>query len=367
MKGRWLSIHRWVGLKLSILISFVMITGTLAVVSHEIDWLLDPARRVAVSDAPDQLDWDAVFRTARDARPDWTLVRMYAPLDPWHAAEIHGFNRSGEIRRLLIHPSTFELLGERAWFNAQRLFRDAHRRLMIPTRHGIIIVSSLSLLLVLSIISGLFVYKKFWRGFFKMPRTRDSRTLWGDLHRLGGIWSLWFTVLIALTSVFYLVESLGGRAAPFDMPEIAAPQPSAQLSLTELAASAQQQLPDYKITSVALPQFSDEPIAFFGQSEAILVRERANFVRFDSQTGALLGAYNAVNSGAWQRIAEAADPLHFGTFGGIWTKLLYFVFGCILSALSLSGVYIYSIRLRNAAQRQAARSITSAIPAAEVV
>ncbi len=41
MKRVWLDLHRWVGLKLSILLSFVLITGTLATVSHEIDWLLD--------------------------------------------------------------------------------------------------------------------------------------------------------------------------------------------------------------------------------------------------------------------------------------------------------------------------------------
>ncbi len=34
----WLNVHRWFGLKLSILMSFILITGTLATVSHEIDF-----------------------------------------------------------------------------------------------------------------------------------------------------------------------------------------------------------------------------------------------------------------------------------------------------------------------------------------
>ena len=44
-------------------------------------------------------------------------------------------------------------------------------------------------------------------GFFKMPRTdRNLRTLMGDLHRLIGLWSIWFFAIISLTSVYYFFE-----------------------------------------------------------------------------------------------------------------------------------------------------------------
>jgi len=61
-----------------------------------------------------------------------------------------------------------------------------------------------------------------------------------------------------------------------------------------------------------------------------------------------------------QRISEMADPLHFGTFGGFWTKILYFVFGVILSGLSLSGVYVFSARIRNASMKAGARTHSTA-------
>ena len=37
--------------------------------------------------------------------------------------------------------------------------------------------------------------------------------------------------------------------------------------------------------------------------------------------------------------------LHFGTLGGLPTKILWFLFGAILTALSVTGVLIYSQRL----------------------
>ena len=43
----WWLVHQWAGLKLAILLTFVFATGTLAVLSHEIDWLLQPGLRVS--------------------------------------------------------------------------------------------------------------------------------------------------------------------------------------------------------------------------------------------------------------------------------------------------------------------------------
>ena len=45
-----------------------------------------------------------------------------------------------------------------------------------------------------------------------------------------------------------------------------------------------------------------------------------------------------------------ADPLHFGTFGGLATKAIWFVFGAILTGMAVTGVLIYSQRLAKAAR-----------------
>ena len=45
----WWHVHQWVGLKLAIFMSFICRTGPLAVLSSEIDWLLQPSLRVAPS------------------------------------------------------------------------------------------------------------------------------------------------------------------------------------------------------------------------------------------------------------------------------------------------------------------------------
>jgi uncharacterized iron-regulated membrane protein len=43
--------------------------------------------------------------------------------------------------------------------------------------------------------------------------------------------------------------------------------------------------------------------------------------------------------------------LHFGTFGGLATKLIWFVFGLAMTAVAVSGVAIYATRLAKAERR----------------
>jgi uncharacterized iron-regulated membrane protein len=84
---------------------------------------------------------------------------------------------------------------------------------------------------------------------------------------------------------------------------------------------------------------------FEGQKAAILVRPRANAVWTDVRTGAPVLLADARDMSVHQRIAEAADPLHFGTFGGYWTKIPWFLFGLLLTGLSISGVMLYAMRI----------------------
>ena len=88
-----------------------------------------------------------------------------------------------------------------------------------------------------------------------------------------------------------------------------------------------------------------------GQDEAILVRARANTVWTQAETGAVVLTTDGRDLNLHQRISEAADPLHFGTWGGLTTKIIWFIFGLGLTGLSVSGVAIYALRLIRAERR----------------
>lgn len=365
-RSLWWRVHAWAGLKLSLLLSFILLTGTLATVAHEIDWLLRPAMRAADLTSP-PAGWGTMFASAREELGEGEAVeRILLPAEPWQNPRALVRGPGNALRFVYLERATGDVAGTGSWVTAQRVLRDLHRRLYIPTEWGIRIVAAFSLLLLTSLVTGLVTYRRFWRGFWKRPRIRagaaplHDRRFMGDLHRLLGLWSLPLLVVMIATGIWYLVEATGGQApkpaAETEAEVVLAGRtdlaPVSPSALDAMVAEACARIPGLELREIRLPRKADEPVIVMGQAEAILVRDRANAVRFDPATGELLSVLRGEELNLHQRIAEAADLLHFGTFGGLATKLLYFVLGLALTALAGSGALVYSLRLA-AAERQA--------------
>ena len=102
--------------------------------------------------------------------------------------------------------------------------------------------------------------------------------------------------------------------------------------------------PGLKVENVQLPG-EDGVLQLNGEFEAVLVRPRSNAVYVDARSAKVLLKTDGRDLSLHQRIGEMADPLHFGYFGGYWTKVPWFLFGLALTGLSLSGAAIYSLRI----------------------
>jgi len=361
-KSTWFSIHSWVGVKLSILLCFIVATGTLSVVSHEIDWLANPAKRVTPSTVSN-MNWQAVYvqalsETAQLATPVRKIESIHAPLHPWFSAEVIYRDKDNLRHRLFFHPTTGEYLGGGRWLNWQRFFRVTHRHLMLPLTLGITIVSAFSIAILALLISSLYIYKRWWKGFFRKPRWQHRQTRWGDVHRIVGVWSLWFLLVIGLTGSWYLAERWGAAAPStgkgYAVTDAATNEPvmPTQASLNTMLHIAHVQFPALSIQEVRFPNKAGGVVAFKGQANAILVRNRANTIQFDPVSAEAVFKQDGSDLSSHTRISEAADPLHFGVWGEVHgntaklvSKLLYFIFGVFLTGLCITGTYMYGLRI----------------------
>jgi uncharacterized iron-regulated membrane protein len=341
-------LHSLFGLKLSLLLAFVCLTGTIATVSHEIEWLIFPEVR---SSAPqDPASWGSMWEAARQHRPDgW--VRSIGPYDrsdvDYFAKDVGVRLPDGREISVLVDAGTGRVTGEQIGTPFHAFMRGLHYYLFTPGDWGFYLVTSLGFVLLASLVTGLIVYKRFWRGLFKRLRTtRGSRTLLGDLHRLAAVWALPFTALVAVTSIWYFAER-AGVAWESQVPTTASPlrqQPTgAQVDAWVKTASSA--MPGLQVTGVSLPWSDGDPVVVQGEWRAWLVRERTDAAYIDPVTGELLGLRIAHQLGAGERIVHTADPLHFGNFAGLGGKLLWFAFGLMLTALAVSGAMIHGKRV----------------------
>lgn len=347
-RRRWFDLHSWIGLKLCLFMGFICFTGTLAVFAQELDWLLHAEMRVVPGEQ--RASWGTMVDAVQRTHPTWELQGLTAPHASRFAARAQMRTDDGRLRFVWVDPYSGKVTGDTHWFNVHRFLRNTHRHLMLPVKYGVPLVAALSIPLLLSLVSSFFIYKRWWRGFFSWPRADRPRRLWGDIHRLCGVWSLWFLALMALTGGWYLIESLGGKAEP--APKISLPgdgkndvaAPVDPEAVDRAVAQLQQRWPELRVAGVQ-PSVAGVGLLIDGQAQAWLVRDRANVAGFDLRDGRLLDVQDGRDMSVHQRIAEMADPLHFGSFAGWPVRLLWFLFGAGLTTLSFTGVYLYGLRV----------------------
>lgn len=346
-------VHSLCGLKLSLLLLFVCLTGTLAVLADEIDALV---LGVGFSSAPGEASWGERHRAARSAFPQHAILYARAGEQSWLATQFYATGPAGDPRKIYVDPATAEVRGERNELTVRAFLRALHYYLFIPGSTGVYVVTGLSFLVLASATTGLALYRRFWRGFFRLPRLGAGlRVFWGDVHRWVGLWSSWFAVLIAATGIWYLAErilyDLGIDLEPpaaavdvgaLDRGRAAAPVP---LPLDDMVARARAALPGLVVREISFPARLGEPLVVAGQASAWLVRDRANAVHLDPFTGAVLALRPVEAMTPLQRWVHTADPLHFGDFGGFPSKLAWVLFGAALCVLAASGVLIHAHRV----------------------
>lgn len=351
LRKRLFAWHSWAGFQLALLTFIVMLSGTLAVVSNEIDWLLDSERHVQPLQGEPQ--WQAMLSSAKTLYPDALVAGLQLGELDVMAAEALILTEDKQRIRVFIDPSTGEVLGTGHWLNVQRILRDFHRYLFIVLKGlGLPIVTIAAVVLAVQLYTGLATTRKWLRGLITLPRRKNARIFIGDLHRFSALWTTWFTLLMVITSFWYLAEwilhSAGGRAAA-PILAVSAPENGIAPELNSLEAhiaATKDAFPELRISSISLPTPYSEQVIMIGPSTDWLLRPRASRVTLDAQTAEVLAVQRPEDLTALQYTADLADPWHFGDVGGLATKLLWFCCGVILTGLSATGVWLTWRRTR---------------------
>lgn len=360
-------VHSATGLWLTLVLLLVMVSGTLTVLTWEVDWLLYPEMRVAPGEA--RANAGALHDAVRAAYPEAGINSLETGAYRARlAANALVTLPEGGVAHVWIDQWTGEVTGRTPFLTPGQFIDRLHQTLFLPVI-GRAAVNVFGILTLVSVVTGLVVYKKFWRGFLRRPRfRRGARTWLGDLHRLVALWSLWFAILIGVTGTWWfydvpLVDMAGAPPIAAEAPpapllstvqlDRLGPETPSPLPAAELVARVAARWPDMLVTAMIPPRNATEPFRVFGDRGAALTERGGDVVHLNPYTGEIMGARLVEDWTALQRVDAAMHPLHYGSWGkrgaaDLTVKAVWAAGGAALSFLAASGLLIYIKRTRTA-------------------
>lgn len=351
IKRLFYKIHTWIGIKLSILFFIVCFSGTLATLSHEMDWLFIPEMRVQPQAelAPRKPIIDALKRQYPDVRiENWRKLK-----EPYLCDIIRIKDKNQHKTYVFVNPYTGKIQGSTA-LTFHRYFRNLHYYLYLPFQIGHYTVLLFAFLLFFSLVTALYFYKNWWRKLFILRVDKGPIFFFRSLHRLVGLWSIPFTILFSVTGMWYFAEraNIGNlsKVVNPDAPRLSITPPnldkttnmSLSIDYDKVVANAKKIMPSLQEQTISIkPAKTPKHTVFVrGKSDVSLVRQRANRIYINPHTYDVVKIQHANDISAIMWLNDIADPLHFGYWGGLTTKIIWFILGLGICYLIGSGIWL---------------------------
>lgn len=371
---RFLAVHSAVGMVAGLLLFVAFYAGALTLFHHPIeDWAAaaprDGAGPAATLDDAQRL-LDAVLAREPGMAAD---VRVSLPHDgePPRVAGPDPHTRNWQVFEL--GPDGQAQPHEERSELAAFLYR-LHYTAGVPTPWGTYLLGVVCLLYGLALISGVVIYLPVLaRDLFALRWGHNLKRLWQDAHNAIGLMSLPFHVVFAwsgamltigtllLTPFQFLVFDgklldLIGPQAGFSRPVPAPGEPAPLLSIGALVAAAQAAAPGLEVERLHIRQA--------GHAGALVeadghLRQRslsdASRIELDGATGEVLHRLSPANYGSGTALLRGLQSLHFGDYGGLLLRWVYFVLALAGAVLFYSGNLLWVESRRKHRQREQLR------------
>lgn len=350
-KKNYFAIHSWIGVQLSIIFFIVCFSGTIAVFSHELDWVFNSEMRA--SPQKELASKNEILKQLKTDFPNQQITFWEKSREDYLVDIVHLENENGAILYVFANPYTGKIQGSSSG-TIQRFFRDLHYNLFIPTDIGNYIVLLFGFLLLGSLISGLKFINNKRKHSINIGRKNNALAYTKNLHKTFAVWSIPFIILFSVTAIWYFTE----RANLFSIADYIDDKEIENISMSSIEGENFSYSLDYEnaieIAKSEIPNFtfgsfvvSDDhkTLEVRGTSEATFARYRANRVVIDAKTKEVLFLQKATETNSLMTINNLVDPIHFGNFGGLITKAIWFIFGLLICYLAASGIWIYLKRI----------------------
>lgn len=349
------ALHRWLGLISGIFLLLLGLSGSALVFMKEIDQQLNAHLLRVHPPAPHAapMPLDRVYRQITARHPNLAGI---AWLNPDAAADqawaFRLYQNDGRISTydlglMNIDPYTGKVLREGK-------LRDFNPGLMhwILQFHwsfqlglpGLLLATIFGITMLLSMLTGLIIYRKFfWRVLlFRVPFKWDNwRRASSSLHRIIGVWTLLFNLIIFFTGFWMNMFSMD----PAYWRKQMRPAPEntlSEVSMDSMLRSAKASMPDLMIKNIYLPTQPGKDFRISGLRKGELpLFYNPNSVSIDPKNGRIVHVHRFKDMGIWEKIESSFMPLHTGSFGTTPVKVGYVLLGLTPGLLSITGTLLF--------------------------
>ncbi|NHK26534.1 PepSY domain-containing protein [Parvularcula flava] len=355
----WSAIHKWTSLIPTLFLLMLCITGLPLIFHDEIDDALNPDEWQAANPGGPLLDLDTILDRALANRPG--EVPLYMSFDIDRPVINVTTGPTPDAPGTQMHFASFDatsgdLVPPKSGGAFMEVILQLHTDMFLGLP-GMLFLGAMGALMIVAIISGVVLYTPFMRklGFGTVRASRKPRIKWLDYHNLLGIVTVAWLTVVGLTGVINTLEApiidtwkyneLADLTAGYE--EGTVPTPAEMASLDAAVRDAQDAAPGMQLQFVAFPggDFStSQHFAVFFHGDTPLTEQIITPALIDARTGALAG----IRPMPWYAKAlSLSRPLHFGDYGGLPLKILWFVLDVMTIIVLGSGIYLWLTRRKS--------------------
>jgi len=357
VRKRLWQLHSWLGLICGLALLVIGVTGSVLVFHQEIDEWLHPAAMLVEPTPEGRLGPDVLLAGVNRALSDCEVTGwIFHPGALRRADGVyvirHGTN---EWLTVMVNPYTGALLSEPVGEGGTLTSWLLELHYTFLAGHvGVGITGVLGVGLCVLGLTGVWIYRKFWRAFFTLRWRESARIFFGDAHKLIGITSVAFNLVLGFTGAYWNITHVVGDLTTDEAqaePLVTGRMYGDQLSLEAVLADAQQRLPGLEVTYLGLPWTPDADVTVYGTfADASFLRSAyGSYVTYNPNAGEHRGTVDIRTAGWWPQVLDAFYPLHYGDFGGLPIKLLWGLGGLAPGLLAITGSVIWWKRRRSSA------------------
>ncbi|MEH2177851.1 PepSY-associated TM helix domain-containing protein [Nostoc sp.] len=352
-------LHQYIGLFVGLVLVIVGLTGSLLVFEQDFDHFAIAQQYGQITPQQVQLvSPESVMNTIKTkyaARSDLHLFRIYLPNTPASPYVGQLSTTNDQRTEVFLNPYTGKIIGERISDNTFiGTILSLHYSLMAGET-GTIIIGIAAFFMCVLTITGLILWPG-WRRLiagFKIKLDAHPKRANFDIHKVAGIITVVFLFFTGFTGFcwnFYDLTEPIIYAVTFTTKSS---EPVSKLIPGKSTLNLTQQL---KIANAALPGAVTKSIYFPSKpEEALQIRmklpqENVEYgnsnVYLDQYSGKVLRVDNALKLPLGDRVLNSFVPLHYGTFGGLPTRILYVFVGLAPLILFITGFVMWRYRYR---------------------